>query len=31
MMQLQDTINHAGLPQQVCHVLELVAADLKKA
>lgn len=31
IMQLQDTINHAGLPQKVCHVLELVAADLKKA
>lgn len=29
IMQLQDTINHAGLPQQVCHVLELIAADLK--
>ena len=28
MMQLQDTINHAGLPQQVIHVLELVARDL---
>ncbi|OQY20017.1 MAG: lactate dehydrogenase [Desulfobacteraceae bacterium 4572_35.1] len=25
MMQLQDSINHAKLPQQVCHVLELVA------
>jgi glycolate oxidase iron-sulfur subunit len=29
IMQLQDTINHAGMSQQVCHVLELVAADLK--
>ncbi len=28
MMQLQDTINHAHLPQQVVHVLELVARDL---
>lgn len=29
IMQLQDTINHAGLPQRACHVLELVAADLE--
>ena len=28
MMQLQDTIHHAGLPQQVIHVLELIARDL---
>ena len=28
MMQLQDTINHAGLPQKVIHVLELIARDL---
>jgi glycolate oxidase iron-sulfur subunit len=28
MMQLQDTINHAGLPQKVIHVLELIAKDL---
>ncbi len=28
MMQLQDTIAHAGLPQQVIHVLELVARAL---
>lgn len=31
IMQLQDTLNHAGLPQQVCHVLEMVAMDLKNA
>ncbi len=29
MMQLQDTINHAGLEQRVIHVLELVARDLE--
>ncbi len=29
MMQLQDTIHHAGLPQQVIHVLELIARDLE--
>lgn len=29
IMQLQDTLNHAGLSQQVCHVLELVASDLR--
>jgi len=28
MMQLQDTINHAGLPQKVVHVLELIAREL---
>jgi glycolate oxidase iron-sulfur subunit len=28
MMQLQDTIAHAGLPQKVIHVLELIARDL---
>lgn len=28
MMQLQDTINHAGLPQKAIHVLELIARDL---
>jgi glycolate oxidase iron-sulfur subunit len=28
MLQLQDTIHHAGLPQKVIHVLELIAADL---
>lgn len=28
MMQLQDTINHAGLPQKVVHVLELIAEAL---
>ncbi len=28
MMQLQDTIHHAGLPQQVIHVLQLIAEDL---
>ncbi|PLX94247.1 MAG: (Fe-S)-binding protein [Desulfuromonas sp.] len=31
MMQLQDTINHAGLPQRTIHLLELVAADLPEA
>ncbi len=30
IMQLQDTINHAGLPHRVCHVLELIAAELQK-
>jgi hypothetical protein len=24
MMQLQDSLNHAGMPQKVVHVLELV-------
>ncbi len=28
MMQLQDTIHHAGLPQKVIHVLQLIADDL---
>lgn len=28
MMQLQDTIARAGLPQKVVHVLELIARDL---
>nr|WP_320114806.1 (Fe-S)-binding protein [uncultured Desulfuromonas sp.] len=28
MMQLQDSIEHAGLSQRVCHVLELIAARL---
>jgi glycolate oxidase iron-sulfur subunit len=28
MMQLQDTIAHAGLPQKVIHILELVAREL---
>lgn len=28
MMQLQDAINQANLPQQVCHVLELIAQAL---
>jgi glycolate oxidase iron-sulfur subunit len=31
LMQLQDTINHAGLPQRTIHVLELVARDLPEA
>jgi len=31
MMQLQDTINHAGLPQRTIHVLELIARDLPSA
>jgi glycolate oxidase iron-sulfur subunit len=31
IMQLQDTLNHAGMSQQVCHVLELVAADLTRS
>lgn len=30
MMQLQDTINHAGLPQKTVHVLELIARELPK-
>jgi glycolate oxidase iron-sulfur subunit len=28
IMQLQDTLNHAGLPQKVVHVLELVGEAL---
>ncbi|MFA5701386.1 MAG: (Fe-S)-binding protein, partial [Desulfuromonas sp.] len=28
IMQLQDSINHAGLNKQACHVLELIALDL---
>lgn len=28
MMQLQDSIQHAGLPQRVSHVLELIASRL---
>ena len=28
MMQLQDTINHAGLPQGTIHLLTLIARDL---
>jgi glycolate oxidase iron-sulfur subunit len=28
IMQLQDSINHAGLNKQACHVLELIARDL---
>jgi len=31
IMQLQDAINHAGLPQKACHVLELVADGLAAA
>jgi len=31
MMQLQDTINHAGLPQRTIHVLQLIARDLPPA
>jgi glycolate oxidase iron-sulfur subunit len=31
IMQLQDILNHAGLPHQVAHVLELVADELQKA
>jgi len=31
MMQLLDSINHAGLAHRVCHVLELVAAELPPA
>lgn len=31
MMQILDSINHAGLNQQVCHVLELLASELEKA
>ncbi|MBN2429444.1 MAG: (Fe-S)-binding protein [Deltaproteobacteria bacterium] len=30
MMQLLDSINHAGQDQQVCHVLELLASELEK-
>jgi glycolate oxidase iron-sulfur subunit len=30
MMQILDSINHAGQKQQVCHVLELLAAELEK-
>jgi glycolate oxidase iron-sulfur subunit len=28
IMQLQDVISHAGLPQKSIHVLELIARDL---
>ena len=30
MMQLLDSVNHAGLENQVCHVLELLASELEK-
>jgi glycolate oxidase iron-sulfur subunit len=30
MMQLLDSINHAGLDNGVCHVLELLASELEK-
>ena len=30
MMQLLDSINHAGLDNQVCHVLDLLASELDK-
>ena len=28
LMQLQDTINHAGLPQKTIHIMELVAREI---